>query len=81
MAKSKANTPETVIADGGGTPPFPDPPNNSASKFPGPGLIRCICTTKCYRDGLVRPDEIRYFREVPEHFRACGGAQPELVAE
>lgn len=75
------NVPETVVTDKGGTPPFPDLPDNSASRSPGPGLIKCICVTKCYRNGLVRPGDVRYFREVPEHFRACGEPAQEIPAE
>ncbi|MCD8349905.1 MAG: hypothetical protein LUC93_04755, partial [Planctomycetaceae bacterium] len=65
------NVPETAINDQGGVPAFPKPPDNRASRYPGEGLIKCICTTKCYRDGLVKPGEVRYFKTVPEHFRAA----------
>ena len=77
MAKQKnQNVPEVTINDEDGPKAFPEPPDNSASRFPGPGKIKCICVTKCYRDGLVKPGEIRYSNEVPPHFKAADDASP-----
>ena len=69
--RNNLNVPEVTVNEEGGTPPFPKPPDNSASRVPGPGKIKCICVTKCYRDGLVKPGDVRYFTEVPEHFKSA----------